>query len=62
MHDILSLPVCMGGLGIVNPTKNAPEQLQASVEISQPLSDAIIEQKPYDRVVTSQQHQAKTRI
>jgi hypothetical protein len=52
----------MGGLGIVNPTKNAPEQLQASVEISQPLSDAIIEQKPYDRVVTSQQHQAKTRI
>lgn len=41
---------------------SAPEQLQASVEISQPLSDAIIEHKPYDREVTSQQHQAKTRI
>ena len=58
-RDILALPVHMGGLGIINPTTLAPTQHQASLDITQPLSDAIIEQKPYNLEVTAKQQVAK---
>ena len=59
-RDILALPVIhMGGLGIINSTTLVPTQHQASLDITQPLSDAIIEQKPYNHEVTAKQQVAK---
>jgi hypothetical protein len=46
-------------MGIINPTSLAPTQHQASLDITQPLSDAIIEQKPYNHEVTAKQQLAK---
>ena len=42
---ILELPVCLGGLGIVNPSTEAKSNYQYSKRITRPLTKHIIEQK-----------------
>ena len=42
-HELLALPARLGGLGIVNPTKLSPSEHQASINISVPLRDLILE-------------------
>ena len=41
---LLSLPCCLGGLGIVNPTIIADSQNDALTKIINPLEDLIIQQ------------------
>ena len=41
-RELLSLPCCLGGLGIVNPTIIADSQYDASTKITNPLKDLII--------------------
>ena len=43
-RELLALPARLGGLGIVNPTKLSPSEHQASINISAPLRDLILEQ------------------
>ena len=44
-HELLALPVRLGGLGIVNPTLLPNNEYQASVEVSAPLKDLILNQE-----------------
>ena len=43
-RELLSLPCCLGGLGIVNPTIIANSQFDASIKITNPLKDLIMKQ------------------
>ena len=43
-RELLALPARLDGLGIVNPTKLLPSEHQASINISAPLRDLILEQ------------------
>ena len=42
--ELLALPARLGGLGIVNPIKLSSSEHQASINISAPLRDLILEQ------------------
>ena len=44
-HRIHELPVCLGGLDIVNPSTEAKSNYQYSKHITRPLTEHIIEQK-----------------
>ena len=44
-RELLALPVRLGGLGLVNPTRQSQQEYQASIEISAPLKNLILEQK-----------------
>ena len=43
-RDLLALPARLGGLGIVNPTTLSTSEYPASVSITAPLSDLILNQ------------------
>ena len=43
-RDLLSLPCCFGGLGLINPTKVSDSQFDASLLITASLKDLIIKQ------------------
>ena len=43
-RDILSLPCCLGGLDIVNPTNIADSQCAASIKVTSSLKSLIITQ------------------
>ena len=45
-RDLLALPCRLGGLGIINPTKVASFEYQASQDITEPHVTLILEQKP----------------
>ena len=49
-RDLLELPVRLGGLGLVNPARIASQEYEASVKITGPLVQQIVEQahKPPD--------------
>jgi len=49
-RDLLSLPCCLGGLGIVNPTIIADLQYDASNKVTNPLKDMIIQQSVMARL------------
>ena len=51
-RDLLGLPVRLGGLGLVNPTRIASQEYEASVKITGPLVRQIVEQahKPPDEM------------
>ena len=44
IRDLFSLPVRLGGLGLVNPASNSCSQFQASTRISEPLKNLILTQ------------------
>ena len=44
-RELFSLPVCMGGLDIADPTKTAATQQAASARISAPLIALILQQR-----------------
>ena len=44
LRDLLALPFCLGGMGIVDPTNIADSQFDASVEVTAPLKSLIIHQ------------------
>ncbi|CAH3183141.1 unnamed protein product [Porites lobata] len=43
-RDLLELPVCLGGLGLVNPARTASQEYEASVKITGPLVRQIVKQ------------------
>lgn len=47
IHDLLSLPARLGGIGLVNPTTSSCSQHQASIGISPPLKEQILAQNNY---------------
>jgi len=44
-RELLALPARLGGLGLVNPTSLPSSEFQASISISAPLKDLILQQK-----------------
>ena len=40
-HDLVALPVCMGGLGPINPSVSADAEYLASIRVSAPLVSKI---------------------
>ena len=44
-HELLALPLQLSGLGLVNPTRKSQLEHQASIEISAPQKNLILEQK-----------------
>ena len=40
-RNLLALPVCMGGLGLINPSVSADAEHQASIRVSAPLVSKI---------------------
>ena len=58
--ELLALPVHLGGLGIINPTKLCSLQYNASLNITQSLSDLILKQSTtYPSSCTLAQQEAK---
>ena len=43
-RDILALPVCLGGLGLGNPSLEARREYASSVKVTKPLVDQIVSQ------------------
>ena len=43
-HDLVALPVLMGGLGLINPSDSADAEYSASIRVSAPLESKIEEQ------------------
>lgn len=44
-RNLLALPVRMGGLGITDPTRISPSEYKASVKVTGPLVEQIVEQR-----------------
>ena len=44
LRDLLALPCCLGGIGIVNPMDIADSQFDASVKVTAPLKELITDQ------------------
>ena len=40
-RDLVALPVCMGGVGLINPSVSADAEYQASIRVSAPLVSKI---------------------
>ena len=60
VRDLLALPVRLGGLGIVNPSKQATLHQNASEKITTPLTDLILAQsQEYTPQVKAEQIRAK---
>ena len=49
-RDLLALPVCMGGIGIVNPPSMSQHVFEGSVRVTSPLVDAIVTQDQDQKV------------
>ena len=45
-RNLLALPARHGGMGIGNPVTSAPDQYQASIEVTKPLVYRILSQEP----------------
>ena len=56
---ILSLPTRLGGLGISNPIEMAPDQYQASKDVTKPLVQACLQGKGYEDKIIEEQLKAK---
>ena len=41
VRDVVALPVCMGGLGLINPSDSADAEYSASIRVSAPLVSKI---------------------
>jgi len=60
---LLALPCHNGGLGIINPTCIADQQFDASIDVTQPLIELILEQKfQYSEDVEFEQIQRKSSL
>ena len=63
VRDLLALPVRLGGLGIVNPSKQATLHQNASEKITTPLTDLILAQsQEYTPQVKAEQIRAKNQL
>ena len=45
-RDLFALPCRLGGIGIANPSKGASSEYLASLQVTKPLSDLILQQNP----------------
>ena len=62
-RDLFSLPVQMGGLGLCDPSSIADFEFEASVSITSPLIQEIIQQHTkFSAAVLGDQHQAKVDV
>ena len=43
-RELLALPVCMGGLGLIDPARASPKEYEASVRVTGPIVRQILEQ------------------
>ena len=60
-RELLSLPTCLGGLGIMNPSEAIISQYTSSMKITAPLVTLIIQQSTeYTHTTKLEQHQAIT--
>ena len=62
-RDLFALPARLGGLGIVNPSSRASKEFSASVQLSSPLVDLILQQNPvYSLDTQEEQVKAQSEI
>ena len=48
-HELLALPVRLGGMGLINPARNSPNTFSASERLTAPLAALIVAQDPEQR-------------
>ena len=60
-RDLLELPVCLGGLGRVNPARTASQEYEACITVTGPLVRQIIKQahEPPDEMEIKTLHEEK---
>ena len=62
-RDLLALPARLGGIALLNPTKDTDTIFRASVKITEPLKVAILQQNPsYTHDIVADQLKAKAEI
>ena len=62
-REFLALPTRLGGIGLVNPTKLTDFEYSASIKITEPLTNAILQQIPnYTSEMVQHQLKAKAEI
>ena len=62
-RDLLALPTRLGGIALVNPTKLTDFEYSASIKITEPLTNAILQQIPnYTSEMVQHQLKAKAEI
>ena len=62
-RDLFALPARLGGLGIVNPSSHASKEFSASVQLSSPPVDLILQQNPvYSLDTQEEQVKAQSEI
>ena len=62
-RELLALPACLGGLGLLNPSHLSTIEYSASMKVTQPLIDLIIKQdEKYGYEILQDQHSVKTEV
>ena len=62
-RDLIALPAHLGGLGIPNPTATSPTEHKASLQVTAPSVDAIIERHgQFNTDTIAQQQQCKVKV